>query len=83
MPNDLGNLRIVVNLRENALANNRVLFHLPSLLKRERPWFFQQTRWQTDLPDVVHQSAHVRQPLLFVRQAKAASDISSVVSNRC
>ena len=53
MPDDPRDLRIVVDFREDAFGNYRVLFHLAALLKRECPWLLEQSCRQTDLSNVM------------------------------
>ena len=54
--NDSSDIEVVINLGENALPDFRVRFHQPSLLKRERARFFEETCRKSNLPDVVHEA---------------------------
>ena len=59
VPDDVRDLGIVVDLCEDPLCDDRVLFHLPSLVEREGSRFLQKTWWKPNLADVVNQAAQV------------------------
>ena len=56
MADDLRDLGVVFDLRENPLANRGMLLHLAPFLQSERPWLLQETCREADLPDVVDQT---------------------------
>ncbi len=76
--NDARNLRVVINLAENAFADLRVLFHATSLLEREGARLLKQAGRKTHLADVVDESAKVSQVLLLLRQTKSARNVAGV-----
>src|SRR5690349_21297297 len=78
MADDLRDLRVVLDFRENPLADLGVLFHLPTLAERKGTRFFEQSRWQPDLADVVHKSTLVRELLLLLGQADPLGDVTRV-----
>jgi len=53
MADDGCDFSVVIDLRENALSNLRVLFHLPSLSERERTRLLEQAGREPDLSHVV------------------------------
>ena len=59
VPDDLGDLSVVIDVREDPLADYRVLFHLPSLLEGEGSGLLKKTWREADLADVVNQAAQV------------------------
>jgi hypothetical protein len=59
-----------------------MFLHLTSFFERQSPWFFKQPRRQTNLPNIVHKPAQVRESLLSVRQTQAMSDVSCVDRHR-
>ena len=63
MPHDLGDLGVVVHLRQDALPDRRVFLHLPALLERERAGLLQEAGGESDLADVVDKTAEVRHVL--------------------
>ena len=50
---DSGDLGVVVNLAENALANRRMLLHPTALLESERSGLLQESGGESYLADVV------------------------------
>ena len=74
---------IVVDLRQNSLADDRVSFHLPSLIQRQGASLFEKAGWKPDLPNVVNQAAQMRDSLFRLGQAEALSDISRIDRHRC
>jgi len=79
---DPRNLGIVINLREDPLADRRMLFHLTPLCQRERARFFEQAWRQADLPYVMNESAEVHQSLVRLAESQASSDCTRVCGNR-
>ncbi len=57
VPYDLSDLFVVVDVRENSLANRGVLLHLVSFLKCQRSWLFEKTSGQAHFADVVYEAA--------------------------
>jgi len=57
VPHDLSDLLVIVNVRENPLANRGVLLHLAAFLKSQRSWLFEKTGRQTHFADVVYEAA--------------------------
>jgi len=47
-------LRVVVNVEQDPLTNDWMVFHHASLGQREGSWLLQKAGWQSDLPDVMH-----------------------------
>ena len=78
MADDRCDLRVLVNVRENTLADRRVFLHLAPLLERERSGFLEKPGWQADLADVVHKSAEVRLVTDLIRQTHARRDVTRV-----
>ena len=66
MAHDGCDLGVVVNLRENPLADLRVPFHDTALFEGEGTRLFEQSWWKADLADVVNQSSQVGQLLLVL-----------------
>jgi hypothetical protein len=66
MPNDASDFGVVVDLAEDSFANGRVLFHSTTFLERECSGLLQESGRQTDLSDVMDETAHVRQLLQFL-----------------
>jgi len=62
--NDLGDLSVVGNVRQDSLADRCVLFHLPSLLQRKGTRLFEQAHGEPDLSDVVDETAKMYEVLL-------------------
>ena len=60
MADDRGDLRVLVDVRKDALPDRRVFLHLSALLEGERTRLFEQSGRKADLPDVVHEAAEVR-----------------------
>ena len=60
MANDLRDLRVVVNVREDPLSDNGVLLHLAPLFERQGAGLLEQTGRKPDLADVVDEPAQVR-----------------------
>ena len=73
---------IVLDLRKNSLADDRVLFHLPSLIQRQRASLFEKAGWKPDLPNVVNQAAKMRHSLFRLGQAESLRDISRIDRHR-
>ena len=60
-----------------------MLLHLPTLVKRKRTSFFQETRRQSDLPNVVHEPSEMGELLFSFRKAHPHCDVPRVDRNRC
>jgi hypothetical protein len=59
MPNDCGDFRVGVDIRQNALTDFSVTLHFTPLIERQRSWLFEESSWQADLSDVVDEPAQV------------------------
>ena len=59
MPHDARDFCIVLNLRENALPDYRVLLHVPALFQRQRSWLLEQTWGEANFSDVVNESTEM------------------------
>ena len=75
---DVGDLRVVVDVAEDPLADLGVLLHLPALLEGQRARFLEQAGRQPDLSDVVDEAAKVDELLLILGQRHTLSDVSRV-----
>src|SRR5258708_26802695 len=83
MPYNRGNLAVVVDLCENPLSDHGVQLHLTPLVQRKSPGLFQQPGRETDLANVVHETAEVYKLLLFLRQTHPPGDVARVDRNGC
>ncbi len=81
-PDDVCDLRVIVDVAQDPLADFGVLLHLPAFLEGQRARLFEQARRQADLADVVHQTAEVDELLLLLRQSDALRDVSRVDRDR-
>ena len=81
-PDDVRDLRVVVDVPEDPLADFGVLLHLPALLERQRPGLLEQARGEPDLADVVYEAAEVDELLLLLGQSHALRDVSRIDGNR-
>ena len=79
---DRRNLRVLVHVSEDALADCRVLLHLPALLERERARLLEESRGEADLANVVHEATEVRLVANLVREPHALGDVSRVDRDR-
>jgi hypothetical protein len=57
MTDHLRDLRVVLDLGQDPLADLGVLLHLPPFRERERPRLLEQPGGKPDLADVVHEPA--------------------------
>ena len=73
---DRRDLRVLVDVRQDSLADRGVLLHLAPLLERERTGLLEQARWQADLADVVNEAAEVR----LVSNSQLRSPMRSAMS---
>jgi len=78
MANDLGDLSVVSDVRQDSLADCCVLFHLTSLIQREGTGLLQKTHGQPDLSDVVNETTKMHEFLLVRCQAHPLRDIARV-----
>ena len=69
MPNNVGDISIVVHVREDSLADLGVRLHDPALLKTQRPLLLEETRRQTHLSDVMHEAGEMCALLILSRKA--------------
>ena len=65
MADDSGDLRVLVDIGEDSLADRRVLLHLAAFLECQSSGFLEQTGRESDLPDVVNEAGNERALLLF------------------
>ncbi len=77
-----GDLCVGFDVGKNALADDRVFFHLAPLLQRQWSVLLEDSRRDADLPDVVEQTREVSKPLLIGRKPQSLGDISRVDGNR-
>ena len=82
MADDRCDLRVLVHVSEDALADRRVLLHVAALLERERSRLLEKPGWQADLADVVNESAEVRLIADLVRESHALGDVARVDRDR-
>ena len=78
VPDDLRDLGVVVHVREDALADHRVLLHLPPLFRRQRSRLLDDTRSDSDLSDVVEEPAEVRELLLLLVETEPGRDVARI-----
>jgi hypothetical protein len=71
MPDNSSDLSVVIDFRQDALPNRRVLLHLSAFVKGQGSSLLKKTCGETDLSDVVDEAAEVRQPLLAIAQSKS------------
>ena len=76
--NDSSDIEVIVNLGENAFPDLRMSFHQPSLLKRERARFFEETCRKSNLPDVVHEATCMGKKRLGLSQTKTRRYVTGV-----
>src|SRR5262249_7418481 len=76
--NDSRDLRVVVDLGENALADLGMRFHKTPLFERQGAGLLEETRGQTDLSDVVHESAEMYELLLSFGKTHALRNTSRI-----
>src|SRR6266566_3834116 len=81
-PDDIGDLRVVVDVTEDPLADLGVLFHLPALLERQGPGLLEQTSGETDLADVMYEATEVDELLFLSRQSHSLRDVSRIDRHR-
>ena len=81
-PDDVSDLRIVVDVAEDPLADLGVLLHLPALLEGQRPRLLEEAGRQADLADVVNEATEMDELLLLLRQTHALRDVSGVDRDR-
>ena len=74
-------LRVLVDVSEDALPDRRVLLHLPPLFERERSWLLEQAWRKPDLADVVDESAEIRMLLHLDRKTHPLRDVSRIDRN--
>ncbi len=58
-----------------------MFLHLPALFERQRPWFLEQARWETDFADVVHKPTKVGVLLRFFRKVHSLGNVARVDSH--
>ncbi len=68
VPHDACDLRIVLHVRKDALADRRMVFHLAALFLGEWADLLEDPGGQTDFPDVVEEPAEVGELLLPLRE---------------
>ena len=73
---DRRDLRVLVDVGEDSLADRRVLLHLASLFEGERARLLQKPRRQPDLADVVNEAAEI----CLVADVSAGSPMRSAMS---
>jgi hypothetical protein len=78
MANDRCDLGVVLYIRKDSLADLGVLLHLATLVQSERTWLLEQARGETDLSNIVDETAEVRKPLVFFREFHPLSDVSGI-----
>jgi len=66
--NDKCDLVVVLDIRQDALADDRVLLHEASFFAREGPRLLQQSGRQTDFANVVHETTEMGELLLPRRE---------------
>src|SRR5204863_1123060 len=76
--NDLRHVCVRIDLHEDVLADRGMLLHLAALLERQRARLFEQAGRQTDLADVVDESAEVCLLLQLRSQIHATRDVATV-----
>ena len=76
--NDRGDVVVCGHFSQNPFADRGVLLHLSPLLERKRAVLPEKTRRESDLPDVVYESAKECSIALVRRQAHATGDVSAV-----
>ena len=78
VPHDPRDVGIVLDLREDPLADDGVLLHLPPLIQRQRSSLFEKAWGQADLADVMHQPAEMNELLLLFAKAHSLRDIAGI-----
>jgi hypothetical protein len=80
---DLGDFLVVLDLREDSLADRGMLLHLSTLVEREGASFFEEARRQSDLSNVVNEPSEMGELLFSFREAHAHCDVPRVDRNGC
>ena len=83
VPDDLRDFLIVVHIRKDPLTNRRMLFHLTALLKRESAFFFKESWSESNLSNVVDQTAQMCQLLLILRETHSGHDVARIDRDCC
>lgn len=78
MADDPSNFRVVVNLREDSLADSAVLLHATPFIKCQCTRFFEKAHREPDLPNIVHQTSQMNEPLLLLGKPHPCGDITRV-----
>ena len=60
-----------------------MLFHLTSLFQRQRSRLFEKASGKTDLPNVMHEPAKMREILLVLRKPIRRGDVARVDGDGC
>ncbi len=76
--NDGGYVIICVHFSKDPFAYRGVLLHLSPLFERERAFLPKKTRWESNLPDVVYESAKECSVGLVGRKPHATRDVSAI-----
>src|SRR4051812_31620848 len=78
MSHGVGDHGVALHVAQDPFADDRMLFHLPALVKRQCTWFLEEARWQTDLANVMDQSRDVRHLLILRRQPEPTCDVARI-----
>ena len=76
MPNDLGDIAVVLDIGQDALTDLGVRLHAPALFESQRSLFLEQPRRQSDLSDVVNKTRKMNLLLLCLRQSHSLRDVA-------
>src|SRR5215208_3755343 len=78
VPHNASDLLVVSNLREDSLANNRMLLHEAPFVRRQWTRFLQESRRKSNLADVVHETTQVCHLRFASRETKSSCDIACI-----
>ena len=79
---DLGDFGVVLDLRENPLADLGVLLHFAAFVQCQGPRLFEEARGEADLADVVYQPAHMSELLILFGQGEPLGDVPRIDRDR-
>src|SRR5215510_8896294 len=81
VPDDPRDVRVILNLREDVFANNRMLFHLTPFFQGQGSGLLEETRRKPDFSNVVDEPAKMDELLLFIVEAHPFSNVATINSD--
>src|SRR5437868_1554885 len=83
MANDTRDLRVVVYLGKDSLADFAVTLHETTLVKCQSTGFFKQAWWKANLANVVDESTEMHELLLRFGQLHPHRDVTGIRGYGC